>query len=171
MTVTPSMIISRLPDYRDEWVLIAEKQYVPDIINEVSAAHNYFGGYYDMFSDLFYTESTRELADSLYTFCKRYIIYREEKENFQTTAAPHGLLLRGVGDCKHTASFIAGVISSLNRLYDCCLEANFLFVGYRKASEPYHVFVSLRDGDGGEIWIDPTPGSGGTPTLVIPKPV
>jgi hypothetical protein len=43
-------------------------------------------------------------------------------------------------------------------------------VGYDGAREPYHVYVTLMD-VASEIWIDPTPGSGGKPSLIIAKPL
>ena len=168
--VTPDMIMSRLPPYRDEWILVKKEQYVPDIVKEICTAHKLYGSYYDAFSYMFYNEDPAVVADALYSFCKEFIEYKEEKVDFQTTAIPAGILYRGHGDCKHYAIFTAGVIASLNRLYGCCFEAYFYFVGYRRAKEPYHVFVSLIC-DKEEIWIDPTPGSGGTPTLVVPKRV
>lgn len=168
--VSANMVLSRLPPYSDEWELIKKDQYVPDIIKEVGTAHKLFADYYDQFSDLFYDTDPRVVADSLYAFCKEYISYREEDINFQTSALPTGLLYRGYGDCKHYALFSAGVIGSLNRMYGCCFDAEFCFVGYRGAKEPYHVFVSVKD-RAEDIWLDPTPGSGGTPTLLITKPV
>lgn len=168
--VTPDMILARLPPYQDEWQLIKKKQYVPDIIKEICTAHRMYSGYYDAFSDLFYAKDPGAVADELYNFCKSYIMYREESVDAQTSAIPTGILHRGQGDCKHYALFTAGVIASLNRLYGCCFEAYFYFVGYRRALEPYHVYVSLMS-EHEEIWIDPTPGSGGTPTLLEPKPV
>jgi hypothetical protein len=168
--VTPEMILRRLPPYVDLWELIVSEQYVPDIIKEVTSAHHAFAEYYDMFSDLFYSTDPETIGNRLYSFCKSYIKYREEKVEFQTTALPTGILHRGYGDCKHYASFIAGVIGSLNRLYGCCFVAYFLFVGYGRAKEPYHVYVSIEDSDQ-EIWVDPTPGSGGTPTLIVSKRV
>jgi hypothetical protein len=170
MVVSANAVLSRLPPYADEWELIKKDQYVPDIIKEVSTAHKIFAGYYDQFADLFYDTDPLVVADSLYAFCKENIQYREEDVNFQTSALPTGILYRGYGDCKHYALFAAGVIGSLNRLYGCCFNAEFCFVGYRGATEPYHVFVSVKDDDV-DIWVDPTPGSGGTPTLVIKKPV
>ncbi len=166
--VTPDMILLRLPPYQDDWELIKKEQYVPDIVNEICAAHRLYADYYDAFSDLFYSSDPGLVADRLYSFCKNYILYREESKEVQTSALPTGILQRGYGDCKHYALFSAGVIGSLNRLYNCCFCAFFYFVGYRKAEEPYHVFVSILDGDK-EIWLDPTPGSGGTPTLIVPK--
>jgi len=173
--ITADMVISRLPAYQDEWEVIAETQYVPDIIREVCAAHKMFGAYYDRFSDLFYNCDPHVVADDLYDFCKKYLTYKEEPVKRQTSALPTGILHRGYVtgegvDCKHYALFCAGVISSLNRLYNCCFDAEFLFVAYGKASEPYHVFVRLK-GEDCDIWIDPTPGSGGTPSLVIEKAV
>jgi|SRR5688500_17778266 len=168
--VTPDMILDRLPPYLDEWELIKREQYVPDIINEICTAHQMYGAYYDAFSDLFYSTDPETVADRLYSFCKTYITYQEETVDNQTSAVPTGILHRGHGDCKHYALFTAGVIGSLNRLYNCCFDAYFYFVGYRRAKEPYHVYVSIMDSEQ-EIWLDPTPGSGGTPTLVVPKPV
>lgn len=170
--VTNTMVLSRLPQFIDKWELITPEQYVPDIIREVCAAHRLFGRYYDLFSYLFYTTDPGILTENLYRFCKRYITYREESVEFQSSSVPQGILTRGVGDCKHFAIFSAGVIGSLNRTYGCCFDAKFKFVGYGRAKEPYHVFVSVKDSrDNSEIWLDPTPGSGGMPTLIIEKPV
>lgn len=168
--VTADNILSRLPPYWDEWELIKNKQFVPDIINEVCYAHQLYEWYYDAFSFYFYDPDPLIVADRLYSFCKQYINYREESVDVQTSGIPTGILYRGYGDCKHYALFNAGVIGSLNRLYDCCFDASFYFVGYGRAEEPYHVYVSIADGDQ-EIWLDPTPGSGGIPTLIVRKPV
>lgn len=168
--VSSNAILSRLPQYVDEWELIKQDQYVPDIIKEVARVHRLFAEYYDCFSDLFYDTDPGVVADSLYEFCREYIRYKEEDVMLQTSALPTGILHRGYGDCKHYALFTAGVIGSLNRLYGCCFRAEFYFVGYGKAEEPYHVYVVVQDSDE-DIWVDPTPGSGGMPTLIIPKPV
>lgn len=173
--VTPEMILSRLPAYQDEWYLINEHQYVPDIMREVATAHKLFAAYYDKFADLFYNADPLTVADNLYAFCKTYLRYKEEPVKAQTTCLPTGILHRGYVtgegvDCKHYALFSAGVIGSLNRLYQCCFEAKFYYVAYRRVKEPYHVFVVVKDSDS-DIWLDPTPGSGGEPTLVIEKPV
>lgn len=170
--VSPEMLLAKLPPYRDEWELITPRQYVPEIIAEVMAAHRLFGGYYDQFSYMFYTPNPSEIAERLYAFCKQHIRYKEEGVKTQTTALPTGILSRGYGDCKHYALFIAGVISSLNRLYGCCFDAAFVFAGYGRAKEAHHVFVSVYDPVTNEqIWVDPTPGSGGTPSILIGKPV
>lgn len=171
MMVTPEMILAQLPRYRDEWQLIAKRQYVPDIMREVCTAHVLYAGYYDLFSYLFYSDDPDTICERLHRFCKEHIRYKEERIEVQTSALPTGILTRGYGDCKHYALFSAGVISSLNRLYGCCFDAVFCFAGYRRAKEPHHVFVAVRETSDCEIWIDPTPGSGGTPTLIIETPV
>jgi hypothetical protein len=173
--VTPDMILSRLPAYRDQWELIKETQYVPDIIKEVCTAHKLFASHYDQFSDLFYRRDPAKVADSLYNFCKKYLKYVEEPVKTQTTAIPAGIIERGYitgkgVDCKHYALFCAGVIGSLNRLYGRCCGDAFYFVAYDGATEPYHVFLCVKDSEN-DIWVDPTPGSGGTPSLVIEKPL
>lgn len=171
--MTPDLVLSRLPPYLDEWELIKSTQYVPDIIQEVCKAHKLFGSYYDCFSDLFYSTDPGTVGDELYEFCRQYLSYKEEPVKAQTSALPTGIIERGYVtgegvDCKHYSLFTAGVIGSLNRLYNCCFAARFMFVGYGRATEPYHVFVCVRDSDE-DIWIDPTPGSGSTPTLVVEK--
>ncbi len=173
--VTPEMILARLPAYVDRWELIKQEQFVPDIITEVSKAHHLFAGYYDKFSDLFYDTDPEIVADNLFYFCQDFLKYQEETKEQQTSGLPTAILYRGYitgegVDCKHYALFNAGVIGSLNRMYNCCFDAKYFFVGYGKAKEPYHVFVNVRNG-GEQIWLDPTPGSGGTPTLIIPKPL
>lgn len=169
MKVTREKILRRLPAYEDKWQLIADKQYVPDIMNEIMTSHHLFSGYYDKFSSLFFCSSLNCLADSLYYFCRDNIRYKEETEKRQTTALPTGFLERGYGDCKHYALFCAGVIDSLNRTMGLGIDWWYYFAGYDGAKEPYHVFVAVRD-KGEEIWIDPTPGAAENyPTLLIKR--
>jgi hypothetical protein len=170
MKVTCKQILQRLPPYRDQWELVKDRQYVPDIMEEILRAHREFGGYYDKFSSLFFTTDLDALADNLFYFCKGNIAYREENERRQTTALPTGFLTRGYGDCKHYALFSAGVLDSLNRQMGLGLDWWYCFAGYDGADEPYHVFVAMRDAKGGEVWIDPTPGAASNvPTLLIKR--
>ena len=176
MKVTREKILKALPGYEDSWQLVREKQFVPDIINEIITAHKLFCRYYDCFSSFFMVNDVDTLADNLYFFCEENIRYTEEPKERQTTALPTGILIRGYGDCKHYASFCGGVISSLNRVCGAGIEWYYYFAGYRGndgsiPEEPYHVFVAIKTGDS-EIWIDPTPGAGTTePVLLIKKTV
>lgn len=159
MTVTANDVLLRLPPYEDRWQTIRDKQYVPDIINEICTSHRLFSSYYDKFSSLFLCYEPACISEKLFSFCKSNIQYKEEGVNKQTTALPTGFLTRGYGDCKHFALFNAGVLASLNRLYNTGFEWCFYFDGYRDAEEPFHVYVAVQDGDE-EVWIDPTPGAG-----------
>ena len=172
--VTPEMVLSRLPPSLGEYQLIKETQYVLDIVSEVRKAHKMFGSFYDQFADLFYNRNPGIVTDNLYHFCKKYLRYFEQPKEWQSSLMPQGIIelgYQGNGvDCKHYSLFCAGVLGSLNRLYNCCFVARYLFVGYGGAKEPYHVYVSVRDREN-DIWLDPTPGSGGTPTLIVEKPI
>jgi len=163
-------VLALLPPYNDQWELVKENQYVRDIVREILESQSRYGKYYDRFSWLFLSDSVDTIANELYAFCKRWIKYREESKYEQTAALPTGILTRGVGDCKHYALFTGGVLGSLNRLYSLGLKWCYCFAAYRGEDEPYHVFVSLYDPETDcEIWIDPTPGAGGNPTLLIKR--
>lgn len=170
--VTKQQILARLPTYRDEWEVVKKKQYVNDIIREILTCQDLFAGYYDSFSVLFLRDSVERIADALYDFCVQNIDYKEETVKVQSSAIPTGILLRGMGDCKHYALFIGGVLGSLNRLYGTGINWWYCFAGYKPGDkEPYHVFVAVYDPvSKDELWIDPTPGAGQKePTLLITK--
>lgn len=168
--VSKWQVLSRLPEYRDQWKIVVEDQYVPDIMAEIGRNQALFGKYYDTFSDLFLRDNVRDIANELYDFCDHNISYKEETVKVQSSALPTGMLLRGKGDCKHYALFIGGVLGSLNRLYNTGIKWRYNYAAYKKGEDvPYHVFVSAWDPERDEeLWIDPTPGSSGkTPTLLV----
>lgn len=162
--VSVGEILARLPESKGELELIKNRQYVSDIIKEICTAHKLNSGLYDRFSDLFYSTDAEEVAETLHDFCRRNIEYKEETVQMQTSLLPQGILTGGYGDCKHYALFCGGVLGSLNRLFECGFDWDYFFAGYRGAKEPYHVFVTV-DYEDTELWLDPTPGSGGTPTI------
>lgn len=167
-------VLHRLPDYRDQWEMVVKRQDVDDIIAEIVGCQKRFAKYYDKFSGLFLRDSVADIAGELYDFCVHNIDYREETVKVQSSAIPTGIILRGMGDCKHYALFIGGVLGSLNRLYRAGINWCYYFAAYKPGEkEPYHVFVSVYDPvSGDELWIDPTPGaSEKEPTLLIPKKV
>ena len=170
MRVTSDDILYKLPAFRDQWVVVNEDQYVSDIISEMMYMHRACEVYYDLFSYEFCTSDPDRIATKLYRFCRDNIEYKVETIKKQTTAVPQGILTRGYGDCKHYALINAGILSSLNRMYGYNFDWCYYFAGYDGATEPYHVFVAVYDYDADEeIWIDPTPGSGGTPSVLVGK--
>lgn len=161
-TVDKNLLIEMLPAYKNEWVTVMQKQEVPHIIEEVFEAHKDFGKYYDKIGVLFEGATISETADNLFHFCKDNIAYKEEGEEFQTTAIPAGILVRGHGDCKHYASFIAGCLGAIERNTGKNIDWEYCFASYKLSQRtPYHVFVIAKDEEGNEIYIDPTPGAYG----------
>lgn len=174
MSVSKYEVLSLLPEYRDQWQLVVKDQDVDDIIQEIKRCQKTFAPYYDRISKLFLRDSVAGIADELYDFCVQNITYREETVKMQSSAIPTGVLIRGMGDCKHYALFCGGVLASLNRLYGLGINWWYYFAGYKKGDqEPYHVFIGLYDPQAREeIWIDPTPGSATkVPTLLIKEKV
>jgi hypothetical protein len=42
----------------------------------------------------------------------------------------------------------------------------YTFAGYDGATDVYHVYITVIDSNGDQIWIDPVPGAGEMPTIV-----
>jgi hypothetical protein len=152
-------IVSALPRYRDQKILIKKKQSVNDIINEILEAHKLFAPDYDKIALLFDDVNVNRICQRLYNFCKKNIAYSSEPEEFQSTKSPAAIIAQdSKNDCKHMSLFVAGVLSALQRRgkkIDWCYRfASYSFF----APEPEHVFIVVKD-QGKEIWIDPVPGS------------
>lgn len=173
MYVSKSFILDRLPKYRNEWVTIMQRQAVPDIMRSMFEAHAQFRSYYDKIGAYFLGNTLAQTCDNLYNFCRENIRYREESEEWQTTALPTGILVRGFGDCKHYAAFIAGCLAAIERAEGVTIDWCYCFASYKWTQPtPYHVFVVVRDEDGAEIWVDPTPGAyGKQPVWIVTKKV
>lgn len=158
--VTREQLLGMLPEYQDAWVLVHPDQSVKDIIFEVLDAHREFAPYYDNIALYFDRDTVDETCEAIFDFLKRNIKYKEEKEEDQTSTLPTGLLIRGYGDCKHYAGFAAGVLDGINRLSKNKIDFCYRFASYSFFNKtPHHVFVVVKDKDGSEIWIDPTPGA------------
>lgn len=170
--VSKTTLLRLLPEYRDSWVIIKDDQEVKDIIKEIQAAHKEFTQFYDQIALYFDASTVYQICEKLYWFCNDNIRYKEESEEFQTTALPTGILTRGFGDCKHYASFCGGVLDAINRLTGKNIDWSYRFASYKLFNwTPHHVFVVVRDGPY-EIWIDPTPGSDNkNPTWLTDKKI
>lgn len=166
--VNRHQLLENLPPYRDEWVILKRKQYVPDIQQAIYNAAQKYRDEYDKISSYFLCGNGQEIADNLYWFCRRNIRYREEPEQTQTVSGPVTILSRGYGDCKHYALFCAGILDSLNRVYGVEVPWWYYFAGYDGSGEVYHVFTAIR-GEGHEVWIDPSPGAVGSQPTTLKK--
>lgn len=160
--VSKELLLNRLPPYRDKWVTVTPNQSLDDLIEGIKGYHKAFEPYYDRIGGYFVGRDIAETCDNLYYNVKRYIRYKEETKDWQSSAVPNGMLLRGQGDCKHYASFIAGCLDAINRSGAQAIDWCYYFASYKLGvRDPYHVFVIAFDEKGNEIWIDPTPGSAG----------
>src|SRR5438132_726564 len=110
--ITREKLLSVLPPYRDEWIVVKDDQDVKDIIKCVLEYHKKFAGDYDKIVEYFYDEDEKQFCKNIYDFLKSNIRYKEEGDEDQTTALPGGYLTRGVGDCKHYSGFAAGIIDA-----------------------------------------------------------
>ena len=147
-------LLGVLPPYLNRYTLVKKNQDVYDIVKEVLEAHDIFKPDYDLIAAEFDGLTDAETARALFTFLKKNVPYEVEPEKMQTTKSPSALLEQELGDCKHYAGFIAGILDALNR------RGRNIKFAYRFASysmwdkQPGHVFVVMFI-DGKEIWIDP----------------
>lgn len=149
-----SAIIAAAPPLNSS-VLVEKDQDVSDIIRLITYAHKKNAPRYDQFAWEFNVGDARTIARNLYNFCRENISYDIETEKKQTVRSPGRILEIGEGDCKHYASFIAGVLDSLKR---CGLDIDwyYRFADYKNmwGDITHHVFVVIKEGKK-EIWVDP----------------
>ena len=148
-------ILAAVP-LRGRSVMIEPNQDVQDIIKCITFYHKKHVSQYDQFAYRFDIGSERDIARALFNFCKENIDYTIEDETKQTVRSPARMLNERQGDCKHYASFIAGVLDALKR-QGLDLDWAYRFADYTNSwgEVNHHVFVVLRMPNGKEIWIDP----------------
>jgi len=155
MTTTRNAILAAVP-LRNRSIMIKADQDVQDIIRCLTHYHKKHVPQYDRLAHEFYVGSDRDIAYALWEFCRRHVRYVVEDEEKQTVRSPARILSEGEGDCKHYASFIAGVLDGLKR-QGVPLDWAYRFADYTssRGEVTHHVFVVLRQPGGKEIWIDP----------------
>lgn len=154
MTIKETILATVPPTNRS--VLLMQDQDVPSIMRAVTYYHKRYAGQYDKIAGLFDVGSERDIARELFNFCKHNIEYCVQDEQLQSIRSPGRILAEGSGDCKHYASFIAGVLDALKRA-GLDIDWAYRFAKYQDLAGNItnHVFVILYDQDGREIWIDP----------------
>lgn len=153
--MTRAQLIGILPEKETAPVLIEEDQNIDDIIYLLSFAHKKNADNYDLISEKFWAGSVYETCKNLFYFLKNKIAYDIESEDMQSVCSPRRILQKARGDCKHYASFINGVLSSLERKGYGKINNVYRFASYKMWDEiPTHVFAVVKS-PAGEIWIDP----------------
>jgi hypothetical protein len=148
-------IIAAVP-VRNRSVLIEQDQDVYDIMKCIEFFHKKHQVQYDQFAYRFDVGEVKDIARALWQFCKDNLDYDIETEKKQTVRSPGRMLQEGQGDCKHYASFIAGVLDSLKR-QGKDIDWAYRFARYVNWAGKVnnHVFVVITKRNGKEIWIDP----------------
>lgn len=152
---TRDTILAAVPP-KNRSVVLLQDQDVPAIIRGITFYHKQHARQYDRIARQFDSGSERDIARALFNFCKKNIEYCVEGEEVQSIRSPGRILAEGNGDCKHYASFIAGVLDALKRS-GLDIDWAYRFAKYTngRGKVTNHVFVILYDQDGKEIWIDP----------------
>jgi hypothetical protein len=156
--MTTNDLLGMLPPFQGAKVKVTQKQSVARIMKEILSAHQDYAADYDRIADYFYTGDETGTEKLLFNFCKENLTYKVESDQTQTVQSPTAILvlgeMRGV-DCKHYASFIAGVLDALNRQGRSSFNWFYRFASYDMNDKvPEHVFVVVNNA-GYETWIDP----------------
>jgi len=147
-------IQSKLPGPGVGGIIIEQDQDVFDIMSLITFAHEQQRTNYDKIAASFWTGDIYSTCENLFNFCKKNIRYEIQSEELQTVRSPQRIIAVGKGDCKHYASFIAGILDALKR-QGKPINWCYRFASYQVLDDiPGHVFVVVDD-NGQEIWIDP----------------
>lgn len=152
--VSVNTLLNNLPVFKGDKELIAGRQRMKHIKALMQEAHQEYAPDYDGIVGFF--KQGPGLPKQLFDFVQKNIRYEVQDEDFQSVESPAAILAQGEGDCKHYASFIAGILDAANREGRYRYPWVFRF-GTWKGKNMGHVFVVVKDAQGGEIWIDPAP--------------
>ena len=106
---------------------------------------------------MFIGDNEVETARNVFNFLKNNVPYYIEPIEKQTLRSPSAIVCMKQGaDCKSYASFINGIMNSLNRKGIFKVPLAYRFASYRyDTKEPQHVFSVLYPGTKNEVWVDP----------------
>lgn len=149
-------LLDILSPYKGKMVLVSESQNVPDIIKLVNRIHKKTANDYDKISEMFWKGNVKDTARGLFDFLKKNVEYKIEPGTVQTVKTPAAILAQKKGDCKHYASFIMGVVDSLNRK-GYPISGGYMYVNNNANNDNYHhVFAVVVDPETGkEYFTDP----------------
>lgn len=145
-----------LPPFRNEKVLIKQRQGTNDIMREIIKTHEAYETDYDRIYTLFDTGDIKSTCESIWNFLKYNLTYNEESGDEQSVKSPAAILHPGeLIDCKHYSLFAGGVLDAIKANYNEPWTWCYRFATDKSGTtEPTHVFVVVRDGKN-EYWLDP----------------
>ena len=155
--ISKNMVLQKLAPFTNFKKVLIEDQNTGDIIQGILDNHDNYESQYDKISEMFIDDNEVETAKNVFEFLKNNVPYYVEPIEKQTLRSPSAIIsIKEGADCKSYASFINGIMSSLNRKGIFKVPLAYRFASYRyDTREPQHVFAVLYPGTKNEVWIDP----------------
>ena len=155
--ISKNMVLQKLAPFTNFKKVLIQDQNTGDIIQGILDNHNNYESQYDKISEMFIDDNEVETAKNVFKFLKDNVPYYVEPIEKQTLRSPSAIIsIKQGADCKSYASFINGIMSSLNRKGIFKVPLAYRFASYRyDTKEPQHVFAVLYPNTKNEVWVDP----------------
>ena len=155
--ISKNMVLQKLAPFTNFKKVLIEDQSTGDIIQGILDNHDNYQSQYDKISEMFIDDNEVETAKNVFKFLKDNVPYYVEPIEKQTLRSPSAIIsIKQGADCKSYASFINGIMSSLNRKGIFKVPLAYRFASYRyDTREPQHVFAVLYPNTKNEVWVDP----------------
>ena len=155
--ISKNMVLQKLAPFTNFKKVLIEDQNTSDIIQGILDNHKNYESQYDKISEMFIDDNEVETAKNVFKFLKDNVPYYVEPIEKQTLRSPSAIIsIKEGADCKSYASFINGIMSSLNRKGIFKVPLAYRFASYRyDTREPQHVFAVLYPNTKNEVWVDP----------------
>ena len=155
--ISKNMVLQKLAPFTNFKKVLIEDQNTGDIIQGILDNHDNYESQYDKISEMFIDDNEVETAKNVFKFLKNNVPYYVEPIEKQTLRSPSAIIsIKEGADCKSYASFINGIMSSLNRKGIFKVPLAYRFASYRyDTREPQHVFAVLYPNTKNEVWVDP----------------
>ena len=155
--ISKNAVLQKLAPFTNFKKVLIDDQNTSDIIQGILDNHDNYQDEYDKISEMFIGDNEVETARNVFNFLKQNVPYYIEPIEKQTLRSPSAILSMKQGaDCKSYASFINGIMNSLNSKGIFRVPLAYRFASYRyDTKEPQHVFAVLYPGTKNEVWVDP----------------
>ena len=155
--ISKNAVLQKLAPFTNFKKVLIDDQNTSDIIQGILDNHDNYQDEYDKISEMFIGDNEVETARNIFNFLKQNVPYYIEPIEKQTLRSPSAIVCMKQGaDCKSYASFINGIMNSLNKKGIFRVPLAYRFASYRyDTKEPQHVFAVLYPGTKNEVWVDP----------------
>ena len=155
--ISKNAVLQKLAPFTNFKKVLIDDQNTSDIVQGILDNHENYQNEYDKISEMFIGDNEVETARNVFDFLKQNVPYYIEPIEKQTLRSPSAIVCMKQGaDCKSYASFINGIMNSLNKKGIFRVPLAYRFASYRyDTKEPQHVFAVLYPGTKNEVWVDP----------------